>query len=91
MSHLTEEGQKLYDAYINAKKAWTVYVEFHAKYAFNKKFNELGKKYYKYDYKYYIPKDEAAMMNDMKDNKKIQSAKTKKVYRKLSLLFHPNQ
>jgi hypothetical protein len=50
MSHLTEESKEIYDAYINAKNTWISYIQNTATYAFNKKLDDLGKKYQKYAY-----------------------------------------
>jgi len=84
MSHLTEEGKKLYNEYINGKNAWREYIRNIATESFNKRFNDLGKKYYKYSYFGYI-------INNLKDDKKQMSDKTKKIYHKLSILFHPDK
>lgn len=82
MVFLTEEGKRIYDSYINAKNAWISYIQNIATTEFNKKLTDLGKKYYKYEY-----------LN--KHNKhnivKEISNETKKLYYRLSILFHPDK
>ena len=91
MSHLTEEGKKLYDTYISAKNAWRKYIEKIASDAYNKRLNELDKKYYKNAYWGYIPQNLKDNIYSMVSDEKRISNKTKKLYRKLSILFHPDK
>ncbi len=90
--YLTEEGKKLYDGYMTAKNAWEAYVKIFASNAYCKRLSELGKKYGKYDYwGYESEKYREQSLNNIDTKKENMSDKTKKLYRKLSLMFHPDK
>jgi len=106
MSHLSEQEKQLYDAYLSAKKAWSIYVENIAIHHFSAKLSELGKKHYKYKYSQNkitkmqseIDKMQSNVNDKMQSNvnDKMQSnendkMQTKKLYYKLSSLFHPDK
>lgn len=90
MSHLSEKGQRLFKEYLNAKKAWYNYIKDIANSEYNKQMDSLGKKYGVYDYIFYNSnKNTSASTSD--DKKTNVPEKTKKLYRKLSCLFHPDK
>jgi hypothetical protein len=53
MSHLTEEEQQLYKAYLTSKKMWFDHIKDIASTKYSKRLNTLGKKYGTTDHIFY--------------------------------------
>jgi hypothetical protein len=87
MDTLDEEGKMLYDNYIKARNEWTTYIAPKITEYFTKKLNDANKKYYRFDYLFF--KNVTEDITSVEVSNKPESLK--KLYRKLSLLFHPDK
>ena len=90
MDTLDDHGKMLYDNYINARNEWTSYVAPIAQNYIRDLLNKANKKYYRFDYLfaqygYKVAEDITSCDNSDKPEN------IKKLYRKLSLLFHPDK
>lgn len=86
MEKIDEKGRIIYTNYINAKKEWSNYIRNIAIKEYNDRINELDKKYYKYAYF----KNDTNYINKFCKSKNIDS-EVKIIYKKLSLIFHPDK
>ena len=89
MDTLDEEGKMLYDNYIKARNEWTTYVAPKIAEYFTKKLNDANKKYYRFNYLFFKDVAEDMDITSVEVSNKPESLK--KLYRKLSLLFHPDK
>jgi hypothetical protein len=87
MDTLDEEGKMLYDNYIKARNEWTTYIAPKISEYFTKKLNDANKKYYRFNYLFF--KNVAEDITSVDVSNKPENLK--KLYRKLSLLFHPDK
>ena len=90
MDTLDDHGKMLYDNYIKARNEWTSYVAPIAQNYIRDLLNKANKKYYRFEYLfaqygYNVTEDITSCDNSDKPKK------IKKLYRKLSLLFHPDK
>lgn len=89
MDTLDEEGKMLYDNYIKARNEWTTYIAPKITEYFTKKLNDANKKYYRFNYLFFKDVAEDMDITSVEVSNKPESLK--KLYRKLSLLFHPDK
>jgi hypothetical protein len=87
MDTLNEEGKMLYDNYIKARNEWTNYIAPKISEHFTKQLKDANKKYYRFDYLF--DKNVTDDITSVEVSNKPESLK--KLYRKLSLLFHPDK
>jgi hypothetical protein len=87
MDTLDEEGKMLYDNYIKARNEWTTYIAPKISEYFTKKLNDANKKYYRFDYLFF--KNVTEDITSVEVSNKPENLR--KLYRKLSLLFHPDK
>jgi len=90
MDTLDDHGKMLYDNYIKARNEWTNYIAPIAQNYIRETLNKANKKYYRFDYLfvnygYSVAEDITSCDNSEKPDN------IKKLYRKLSLLFHPDK
>ncbi len=87
MDILDEEGKRLYDNYIKARNEWTTYIAPRISEYFTNKLKEANKKYFRFDYLSFKNVTEEHTSADVSN----KPENLKKLYRKLSLLFHPDK
>lgn len=87
MDTLDEEGKMLYDNYIKARNEWTTYVAPKISEYFTKQLKDANKKYYRFDYLFF--KNVTDDITSVEVSNKPENLR--KLYRKLSLLFHPDK
>jgi curved DNA-binding protein CbpA len=90
MDTLDDHGKMLYDNYIKARNEWTNYIAPIAQNYIRDLLSKANKKYYRFDYLfaqygYKVTEDITSCDNSEKPEN------IKKLYRKLSLLFHPDK
>lgn len=82
----------LYKNYIDAKEKWLKYAYSEAKIKFNERLNFLNKKYSRNTCDAFVYKTKyESYTSQIKTEEKEPSKNSKKIYRKLSLLYHPDK
>lgn len=83
------EGDILYKNYIDARDKWLLYAHERASINFNNRLKDIGKKYNKDSY--YLDTCESRLKSDVHANVNNMTNDIKKIYKKLSLVFHPDK
>lgn len=87
MDTLDEKGKKLYNDYIKARNKWTTYISPKVTEYFQKTLKDANKEYYRFNYLFFKNITDDLTSCDITN----KPENLKKLYRKLSLLFHPDK